>query len=164
MTVDEPLADPPKKRSRGFIVLIVAGVVILGFGVIQLVPYRVDNPPVKQEPTWNSPRTRTLAVAACYDCHSNETATYWWEDIAPLSWWITGHVKGGRAKLNFSECTKVSGGHGGGNKAGETILRGSMPPNYYTWLGLHSNAKLTQAEKEQLAAGLDATLSNWNCR
>ena len=61
----------------------VAGLVVLGFGLIQLVPYRVDNPPVKQEPAWDSPQTRKLAVAACYDCHSNETDTYWWEDIAP---------------------------------------------------------------------------------
>jgi hypothetical protein len=38
-----------------------------------------------------------------------------------------------------------------------------MPPNYYTWLGLHSNAKLTAAERRDLAAGLTATLSGWNC-
>ena len=53
------------------------------FGLIQLVPYRVDNPAVAQEPPWDSPRTRQLAVAACFDCHSNETDTYFWEDIAP---------------------------------------------------------------------------------
>ena len=71
--------------------------------LMQLVPYRVTNPPRRQEPAWDSPRTRQLAVAACYDCHSNETNTTWWEDIAPLSWWITNHVKEGRAALNFSE-------------------------------------------------------------
>lgn len=157
------MANPLQNRSRKFVVLVIAGIVVLGFGLIQLVPYRVDNPPVKQEPAWDSPQTRKLAVAACYDCHSNETATYWWEDIAPVSWWITNHVNGGRAKLNFSECTKSAGGNGGENKASETIRRGSMPPNYYTWLGLHSKAKLTQAEMDQLAAGLDATLSGWNC-
>ena len=28
-----------------------------GFGLIQLVPYRISNPPVRQEPKWNTPRT-----------------------------------------------------------------------------------------------------------
>jgi Haem-binding domain len=153
------VANPLQNRSRKFVVLVIAGIVVLGFGLIQLVPYRVDNPPVKQEPAWDSPQTRKLAVAACYDCHSNETATYWWEDIAPVSWWITNHVKDGRKALNFSECTQGPGE----SDASETVRNGSMPPNYYTWLGLHSNAKLTKAEKDQLAAGLNATLSGWNC-
>jgi hypothetical protein len=134
------------------------GVVVL-FGLIQLVPYRVDNPPIQQEPAWDSTRTRELAVAACFDCHSNETRTYWWEDVAPLSWWITNHVQDGRRALNFSECTPG----GGENDASETVRNNSMPPNYYTWLGLHSNAKLSTAQRQQLAAGLSATLRDRNC-
>jgi hypothetical protein len=149
-----------QNRSRKFIPLVIAGMVVVGFGLIQLVPYRVDNPPVKREPAWDSPQTRRLAVAACYDCHSNETTTYWWEDVAPLSWWITNHVKDGRAALNFSECTQ---GGRGENDASETVRSGSMPPSYYTWLGLHSDAKLTRSQKDQLAAGLNATLNGWNC-
>jgi len=149
----------PEGRSRRIALAIVAAGVVL-FGLIQLVPYRVDNPPVIQEPHWDSPRTRQLAVAACYDCHSNETNTYVWEDIAPLSWWITNHVKEGRAALNFSECT-LSGG--GGGDAAETVRNGSMPPNYYTWLGLHGDAKLTQKERQDLAAGLSRTLRGAGC-
>src|SRR6476660_9265768 len=123
------MANPLQGRSRKFVVIVIAGLVVLGFALMQLVPYRVDNPPVKQEPAWDSPKTRKLAVAACYDCHSNETATYWWEDIAPLSWWITNHVKDGRSALNFSDCTKTGGG--AENDASETVRNGSMPPNYY---------------------------------
>ena len=148
-----------RRRHFGFVFLISGAVLVVLFGLIQLVPYRVDNPSTRHEPTWDSPRTRQLAVASCFDCHSNETATYWWEDIAPLSWWITNHVKEGRQALNFSECTRG----GGENDASETVRNGSMPPNYYTWLGLHSNAKLTAAERSELASGLDATLSGWNC-
>lgn len=33
-----------------------------------------------------------------------------------------------------------------------------MPPGYYTWLGMHSDAKLTPAQREELARGLEATL------
>jgi hypothetical protein len=135
------------------------GALVLLFGLIQLVPYRVDNPKVQQEPTWDSPQTRRLAVAACYDCHSNETETYWWEDIAPVSWWITNHVKEGRRALNFSECRKGRGE----NDAAETVREQSMPPGYYTWLGLHPSADLTASERQQLAAGLKATLGGWVC-
>jgi hypothetical protein len=146
-------------RSRGWVFLFAGIGVLVLFGLIQLVPYRVEDPPVKQEPAWDSTRTRQLAVSACFDCHSNQTRTYWWEDVAPLSWWITNHVKDGRRALNFSECTP---GHGESD-ASETVRNISMPPNYYTWLGLHSNATLSAAQRRQLAVGLSATLSGWNC-
>jgi len=142
-------------------VLIVVAVFVIAFGLLQLVPYRVDNPPVKQEPAWASASVRKLAVASCYDCHSNETDTLWFEDVAPLSWWITNHVKEGRDALNFSECTRRSGGES--DEAAETVREGSMPPGYYTWFGLHSDAKLNQKERQQLAAGLVDTLRGWDC-
>lgn len=170
--IDEPgsgeaaaddLSEPSPRRSerRSFLRVALFSVIgaVVVFGLMQLVPYRVDNPPVKQEPSWDTSRTRQLAVAACYDCHSNETRTYRWEKVAPLSWWITNHVKDGRRALNFSECTPGAGN----GEVPEAVRDGSMPPSYYTWLGLHSNAKLTAAERLELAAGLSATLSGWDC-
>jgi hypothetical protein len=151
----------PRLHITRRVVLISAGVLVLGFGLLQLVPYRVDNPPVKQEPAWDSPRTRQLARAACFDCHSNETHTYFWEDIAPLSWWITNHVKEGRDALNFSECRQTGRGESG--DAAETVRNRSMPPGYYTWLGLHSKADLTGRQRQQLADGLRLTLAGWSC-
>ena len=128
--------------------------IVAVFGLIQLIPNRVTNPLARHEPPWNSPQTLALAKAACFDCHSNQTRSYWYEKIAPVSWWIKNHVDEGRAKLNFDEWQP---GRGGGRGA-RTVLRGSMPPSYYTWLGLHSNAKLTPRQKQQLAEGLQATL------
>ncbi len=145
---------------KRFVLYAAIGLVAV-FGALQLVPYRVTNPSARNEPTWDSPRTRQLAVAACFDCHSNKTTTYWWEDIAPLSWWITNHVDEGRAALNFSECTQRSGGESG--DAAETVTDRSMPPGYYTWFGLHSDAELTVAQRTELAAGLRTTLQGWNC-
>jgi mono/diheme cytochrome c family protein len=136
--------------------LLIAGAILLvAFGLIQLVPYRVTNPRVTAEPNWDSPQTRELARVACFDCHSNETHTEWWEDVAPLSWWITNHVKEGRDALNFSEWDKH---RGESDDAAETVRDGEMPPNYYTWLGMHSNAKLTPAQRQALADGLQKTL------
>ena len=135
------------------------GLALLGaFLLIQVIPYRISNPSTRNEPTWDSPRTRALAVRACYDCHSNEVKTPWYGKIAPVSWWLTNHVDEGRAALNFSDW-KGPGGEGAQNTA-ETIREGSMPPSYYTWLGLHGGAKLTPAEKQALANGLSTSLSH----
>lgn len=140
---------------RWWLTALVAAFVV--FLLIQLVPYRVDNPPVTGEPNWDSEQTRALAVTACYDCHSNESKPYKWERIAPLSWWITNHVKEGRDALNFSEWN--SGGRGESDDIVEAVRDGSMPPSYFTWFGLHKNAKLTPQERKQLADGLQATLA-----
>jgi hypothetical protein len=150
------LRDHVSKRG----VLLVVGVLVLAFALIQLVPYRVSNPAVQQGPNWDSPRTEALARTACFDCHSNETETYWFEDIAPLSWWINNHVEDGREALNFSECT---GKGGEADDAAETVRDESMPPGYYTWFGLHGDAKLTAKQRQQLADGLRITLRGAGC-
>jgi hypothetical protein len=133
---------------------VIVGVVVV-FGLIQLVPYRTKNPTVKQEPPWNSPQTRTLAVAACFDCHSNQTTSHWYEHVAPISWWTNRHVQQGRAALNFSEYD--SSNHRSGSEIARRVQEGSMPPSYYTWFGLHSDAKLSSADRAALVAGLEAT-------
>jgi len=64
------------------------GVLVGLLVVIQFVPYgrAHTNPPVAQEPIWDSPQTRELARRACFDCHSNETMWPWYSNIAPISW------------------------------------------------------------------------------
>ncbi len=123
------------------------------FVVIQLVPYRVHNPPVVQEPKWDSPQTRALAQRACFDCHSNEVVVPWYGYIAPVSWLLRDHVDEGRAVLNFSEMNVAQPE---AHEAGETILEGEMPPAYYG--PLHPAAQLTPEEVRLLVAGLNATL------
>jgi mono/diheme cytochrome c family protein len=137
---------------------IVASVLIGAFLLMQLVPYRVDNPSTRAEPQWDSPRTRALAVAACYDCHSNQSKPAWFDRIAPVSWWIANHVKEGRGALNFSEWTTNPGEDA--DDAAKVVAEGEMPPGYYTWLGLHGAAKLTPAERDELARGLRATIGD----
>ena len=149
-----------REHITGKVVLVFLGVLVGAFLLIQLVPYRVSNPSTNKQPPWDSTRTETLARAACFDCHSNETETYWWEDIAPVAWWINNHVEEGRDALNFSECT---GSGGEADDAAETVREGSMPPDYYTWFGLHSAADLTKQEKRDLAAGLLKTLKGAGC-
>ncbi len=138
-------------------VLVVIGVIILGaaqlVGLIQLVPYGRNhtNPPLVQEPKWDSPQTRALAVRACFDCHSNETVWRWYSNIAPASWLIQRDVDEGRRRLNFSDWGAQRRER---RELGESVLEGSMPPWYY--LPIHPEAILTAQEKNQLATGLDS--------
>jgi mono/diheme cytochrome c family protein len=128
---------------------------ILGlFVLIQLVPYGRDhsNPPVVAEPAWDSPHTRALAAAACFDCHSNETRWPWYTNVAPFSWLTQNDVDNGREALNFSEWDRPQEAE----ELAEVISDGEMPPWYYRLL--HSAADLSDREKQQLIDGLRATL------
>jgi hypothetical protein len=84
--------------------------------------------------------------AACYDCHSNETKWPWYSKIAPVSFWVNNHVQEGREKLNFSEYGKPQ--KEGDEEVAETVQEGEMPLKSYTYLGMHPEAKLTQAQKQ----------------
>lgn len=133
-----------KVLRRGAIGVVVAAV------TIQLVPYgrAHSNPPVRREPSYDSADTRRIVVAACFDCHSNQTRWPWYTSIAPASWYVTSHVDSGRRALNFSDWARA---HGEGD-ASEAVRSGSMPPASYTLL--HPSAKLSVAERDQLARWL----------
>jgi hypothetical protein len=137
-------------RLFGLAVLIL----VVIFGLIQLVPYGRDhtNPPVLQEPAWDSAQTRALAVRACYDCHSNETVWPWYSNIAPVSWLVQRDVEEGRRRLNLSEWgTRRQEA----DEAAEVVQEGEMPPSFY--LPLHPAARLSSQEKSALVQGLVAT-------
>lgn len=106
-----------------------------------------------QEVHLGQPPDPALTVA-CFDCHSNQTRVPWYGHVAPVSWWMKSHVDDGRAALNFSEWNTPQRTR----DILDTIDHGSMPPSYYTWLGLHADAKLTAQEKADLVKGLTATL------
>jgi len=125
--------------------------------LIQLVPFGRNhtNPPVVQEPNWDSPRTRELAVRACFDCHSNETVWPWFSNIAPISWLVYRDVLEGREHLNYSDWGSQRGEGSQPGEAAEAISSGQMPPAYF--LITHPNARLSDAEKQELIQGLQNT-------
>jgi len=122
--------------------------------LIQLVPYgrQHANPPVIQEPQWDSPKTRELAQKACFDCHSNETVWLWYSNVAPVSWLVQRDVDEGREKLNFSDWGRAREK----DEIIEVIQEGEMPMPIY--LIMHPEARLTSTEKEALISGLQATI------
>jgi hypothetical protein len=155
-----------KSRSPFLILLTLAAFACVGAGIltalIQLIPYGRDhtNPPILQEPNWDSPQTRELAKRACFDCHSNETTWPWYSNIAPISWLVQRDVDEGRQKLNFSDWGMARSDQGREGREldeiSEVILEGEMPPG--TYLITHPEARLSQTEKQALADGLGATI------
>ena len=144
------------KKSLIRLILAVAGLLLLGFLVIQLVPYGKDhtNPPVTYQPTWDSPRTEQLVKAACYDCHSSETKWPWYSNIAPMSWLLYQDVTKARANFNFNEMTPEIARNWVGDMV-EKIGDNSMPPSRYTMI--HPEARFSAAERQELINGLLAT-------
>jgi hypothetical protein len=145
--------DQPLSRAK-LVVAGVAGLVVVALA-IQAVPFGRDrsNPPVTGEPAWDSSRTRELTVRACFDCHSNEVEYPWYSGIAPMSWAVQLHVEEGRAKVNYSEWDRPQEE---GDESAESVVEGEMPPRYYTLL-THRAARLTDAERQELIDGLNAT-------
>jgi mono/diheme cytochrome c family protein len=130
-------------------------VLVLAFVAIQFVPYGRDhvNPPVGAEPSWDSSETRALARQACFDCHSNETEWPAYSSVAPISWLIQHDVSEGRAVLNFSEWQRRQEE---AKEAAEEVLEGEMPLRMYQLI--HAHARLSAADRERLARGLERTL------
>jgi len=139
-------------RKTGKIILIIVGVLIILFLIIQLVPIgrNHNNPPVVSEPNWDSPATHDLARRACYDCHSNETIWPWYSNIAPISWLVYFDVINGRQRMNFSDWKR--GFQPGAGEISEVILEGEMPP--FQYLPMHPDARLTTAEKQVFIEGV----------
>jgi hypothetical protein len=126
---------------------------IIVFAVLEVISlpavFQQHNPPVVQEPAWDSPATRELAKRACFDCHSNEVVWPWYAKTTPAAWLVVHDVQEGREELNFSDWQNFSED---GDEMAEVIIEGEMPPWFY--LPLHPEANLSAAEQQQLIAGL----------
>lgn len=130
---------------------------LLGLGlVIQVVPYgrNHENPEMLREPDWgwDRPRTRELFLRGCKDCHSNQTEWPGYSVVALVSWLVQRDVHDGRSHFNVSEWGRDEN-HG--DEAAEMVREGKMRPWFH--LPAHPEARLSDAEREALIAGLVAT-------
>lgn len=113
-------------------VKVVLLVLLLGFVVIQAVPVRRDNPPVRA-PLVAPAEVQAILRRSCYDCHSNETKWPWYAYVAPVSWLVAYDVEEGREHLNFSEWGEYASTKrvSKASSAIEEIEEGEMPlPKY----------------------------------
>jgi mono/diheme cytochrome c family protein len=152
-----PVTLPAIARRVAWFGIGAVGLLLLIFVAAQLVPYgrTHGNPPVVQEPAWDSAQTRTLFARACNDCHSNQTEWSRLSSVAPLSWLTQWAIDEGRTAFNVSE--SPSGGRKAGNIAG-SVQRGQMPPEIY--VSLYPEARLSPTEQQALIQGLRATFGD----
>ena len=100
---------------------------------------------------------RLILRSSCYDCHSNNTNYPWYNNIAPVSFWIADHINHGKAHLNFSEWA-----NGDNTKKAhkmeevvETMKSAEMPLTEYTWT--HSQARLTDQQRRAVIEWAEKT-------
>lgn len=126
--------------------------VLMQFGRFVIPEFKLDNPPVTQTVSWNSPETERLWDAACADCHSNETVYPWYSYVAPVGWLVAHDTHEGRDKLNVS-----NGNLHELDEVREVVMEGEMPMPIY--LPMHPEARLTDAEKQTLIEGIQVTFA-----
>lgn len=94
----------------------------------------------------------SLLKTSCYDCHSNNTKYPWYSKVAPVSWYLENHVRGGKKHLNFSEWKYLEDGEKAHKieECIEMIEEKEMPLKSY--LLIHDEAKLSETQRQTLIA------------
>lgn len=96
------------------------------------------------------PMVRNKIKVSCYDCHSNDTQYPWYNKVQPVAWFLEGHIKDGKAELNFNEWGDYS------DRRKNSKLRSiisqieddEMPLDSYTFI--HSGAIFSKSEKKEV--------------
>jgi hypothetical protein len=143
-----------RRRSGKKIALwTILGLIAL-FALIQLVPYGRNhtNAPATNPFIWDSPTAEAVAKKACYDCHSNDTKWWWAVKIAPFSWLAQHDIDGAKACVDFSAWSGALS-----TVELQSALKDGMPPLQFTLI--HPNAKLSDAERQTLVRGFEASLA-----
>ena len=123
--------------------------------MIQFIRIDQNNPTIDQGKDFVSNQTipssiRATVKQSCYDCHSNETKYPWYANVAPVSWWIKGHVNDARRAINFSEWDNYTNDEKARKLMNSVayIKPDQMPLSSY--VSQHPEAKLTAKNKKAL--------------
>jgi len=134
-------------------ILLALLVVLIG---LQLIRVKQDNPVSKPESDFitvtNPPQEiGNILKGACYDCHSYQTVYPWYFNVAPLSWWLKGHVNKARKHLNFSLWGEYPAKQVSHKLKGciKLIDKKAMPLDSYTWM--HEKARLSDEQRQSLS-------------
>lgn len=115
---------------------------------------------------YHPPKDVALSLhEACYDCHSDNTRYPWYARVQPLGWFLEGHIRKGKAELNFSSFGSYAPRRQASKfRAIANSLRdGTMPPGSY--LAFHKKARLSGRDLKGLgdwSADMADSLSRTN--
>lgn len=104
-----------------------------------------------------SAEVKTVLEQSCYDCHSNNTVYPWYNNVAPISFWLADHVKDGKKHLNFSEWNSYDSKKKDHKleEVEEMVAEGEMPLEEYTWT--HKEADLTEEQRNEIVSWAQKT-------
>ena len=128
--------------------------VVLFLGIQLMRPAR-SNPAVDESQTIEArtqmtPQVKAIFERSCNDCHSNKTVWPWYTNVAPISWWIAGHINEARQLMNLSEWAKLDRDRQDRKlrQICDEVTDGGMPlPSY---LPMHPKAKVSDQDKKTL--------------
>lgn len=91
-----------------------------------------------------------ILEVACNDCHSNKTRYPWYANFQPVAWRLNDHVVDGKRHLNFSTFTQrpIAVQNHKLEEIVEMVEEKEMPLKEYTYFGLHSDADLTNEQRQ----------------
>ena len=143
-----------KNKKRLFGIVLLAALVIMQFFSIDKTNPTVDSSKEFMTLVDTPAPFAKMLKNACYDCHSYETKYPSYTSVAPLSFWIRGHINNGREKLNlsvWSEYPEEDKKHLLYEMA-EEIEEKHMPFKSYVWM--HPEAKFTDEERSSIVTWL----------
>lgn len=107
---------------------------------------------------------QSILKTACNDCHSNNTAYPWYNNIQPVMWMMTKHVNEGKEHLNFDEFASypLAKQYHKIEEVQEVIEKNEMPLSSYTLI--HKDAKLTDAQKKIMYDWVNASLDDYKSK
>jgi Haem-binding domain/Cytochrome P460 len=82
--------------------LLLATIAFFLFLAAQFVRPEIANPPVTADLQVPS-EVKGILQTSCYNCHSNQTRLFWFDQVAPAYWFVARDVREGRKHLNFSD-------------------------------------------------------------
>lgn len=100
---------------------------------------------------------KMILEQSCYDCHSNNTVYPWYNNVAPISFWLSEHIKDAKKHLNFSDWNSydVKKKDHKLEEVEEMVSEGEMPLNEYTWT--HEEARLTEQQRKAIVTWAQKT-------
>ncbi|MFK7758008.1 MAG: heme-binding domain-containing protein [Flavobacteriales bacterium] len=128
---------------------------LLVFVLIQFKTVDKTNPPIVPENDFlemtNAPEgVAELMHEVCYDCHSHQVRYPWYANIAPVSWWLKGHVETGLSKANFADWSSYSTIEKDSVLTRSSRLVGLKWMPIITYKITHSEARLTEEQRNML--------------
>ncbi|MGI9546683.1 MAG: heme-binding domain-containing protein [Flavobacteriaceae bacterium] len=134
-------------------------IALLGIQFIRPDKNLSDDPytPVFREETNPPDEVMLILKSSCYDCHSDHTKYPWYNNIAPVSFWIAHHIKDGKKELNFSQWETYDRKKKDHKleEVVETIESEEMPFKEYTWT--HKEARLTADQRQAIIQWAEKT-------